>query len=156
MKWRRLRCSVTQSCPTLCDSVDRSLPGSSVRGILQARILEWVAISSSKDLSDPEMEPGSLTSPPPASRFFTTEPPWKRGDGLSLVSFGADFSEAFLWNHESSGKDFTRKKKGNKLLKTRIYEQVVLYLTLGLVTAATPGLQFIFYPQDLTNVALLK
>ena len=36
---------VTQSCPTLCDPVDSSLPGSSVHGILQARILEWVAIS---------------------------------------------------------------------------------------------------------------
>ena len=36
---------VTQSCPTLCDPLDCSLPGSSVHGILQARILEWVAIS---------------------------------------------------------------------------------------------------------------
>ena len=33
-----------QSCPTLCDSIDGSPPGSSVLGILQARILEWVAI----------------------------------------------------------------------------------------------------------------
>ena len=36
-----------QSCPTLCDPVDRSPPGSSVPGILQARTLEWVAISFS-------------------------------------------------------------------------------------------------------------
>ena len=36
-----------QSCPTLCDSIDASPPGSSVPGILQARILEWVAISFS-------------------------------------------------------------------------------------------------------------
>ena len=36
-----------QSCPTLCDPIDGSLPGSSVRGILQARTLEWVAISFS-------------------------------------------------------------------------------------------------------------
>ena len=36
-----------QSCPTLCDTIDGSPPGSSVPGILQARILEWVAISSS-------------------------------------------------------------------------------------------------------------
>ena len=36
-----------QSCPTLCDPIDGSPPGSSVHGILQARILEWVAISSS-------------------------------------------------------------------------------------------------------------
>ena len=36
-----------QSCPTLCDPVDGSPPGSPIPGILQARILEWVAISSS-------------------------------------------------------------------------------------------------------------
>ena len=36
---------VAQSCPTLCDPMDCSLPGFSVRGILQARVLEWVAIS---------------------------------------------------------------------------------------------------------------
>ena len=35
---------VAQSCPTLCDTVDCSPPGSSVHGILQARILEWLAI----------------------------------------------------------------------------------------------------------------
>ena len=39
---------VAQSCPTLCDPMDCSPPGSSVRGISQARILEWVAISFSK------------------------------------------------------------------------------------------------------------
>ena len=39
---------VPQSCPTLCDPMDYSLPGSSVHGILQARVLEWVAISFSK------------------------------------------------------------------------------------------------------------
>ena len=37
-----------QSCPTLCDPVDGSPPGSLVPGILQARTLEWVAISFSK------------------------------------------------------------------------------------------------------------
>ena len=46
-------CSVVQSCLTLCDPVDCSPPGSSVRGILQVRILEWVAISSSRGSSRP-------------------------------------------------------------------------------------------------------
>ena len=36
-----------QSCPTLCDPIDRSPPGSTIPGILQARTLEWVAISFS-------------------------------------------------------------------------------------------------------------
>ena len=44
---------VTQSCPTLCDPVDCSPPDSSVHGILQARILEWVAISFSRGSSQP-------------------------------------------------------------------------------------------------------
>ena len=47
-------CSVTQSCPTLCDPMDCSLPGSSVHGIFQARILEWVAISFSEGSSQPK------------------------------------------------------------------------------------------------------
>ena len=42
---------VAQSCPTLCDHVDCSLPGSSDHGILQARVLECVAISFSKGSS---------------------------------------------------------------------------------------------------------
>ena len=44
---------VTQSCPTLCDPMDCTLPGYSVHGILQARILEWVAISFSRGFSRP-------------------------------------------------------------------------------------------------------
>ena len=44
---------VAHLCPTLCDSVDCSQPGSSVHGILQARILEWVAISLSRGSSQP-------------------------------------------------------------------------------------------------------
>ena len=44
---------VTQSCLTLCDLMDCSPPGSSVRGILQARILEWVVIPFSRGSSQP-------------------------------------------------------------------------------------------------------
>ena len=44
---------VAQSCPTLCDPMDHSPPGSPVHGILQARILEWVAISFSRGSSEP-------------------------------------------------------------------------------------------------------
>ena len=46
-------CSAPQLSPTLCDPMDCSPPGSSVHGILQARILEWVAISSSRGSSWP-------------------------------------------------------------------------------------------------------
>ena len=46
-------CVCAQSCLTLCDSMDCSLTGSSVRGIFQVRILEWVAISYSRGYSWP-------------------------------------------------------------------------------------------------------
>ena len=49
----KICCSVTQSCPTLCDPVDCSPPGSSVREILQARILEWLAVPISRGSSQP-------------------------------------------------------------------------------------------------------
>ena len=42
-----------QSCPTLSDPIDHSPPGSSVHGTLQARTLEWVAVSSSRGSSQP-------------------------------------------------------------------------------------------------------
>ena len=42
-----------QSCPTLCNTMDCSPPGSSVRGILQARKLEWIAVSYSRGSSQP-------------------------------------------------------------------------------------------------------
>ena len=51
-----------QSCLTLCNPEDHSPPGSSVRGILPARILDWVAMPSSRDLPGPGIEPTSLIS----------------------------------------------------------------------------------------------
>ena len=47
------RCLLTKSCPTLLQPMDCSLPGFSVRGILQARILEWVAMAFSRGSSRP-------------------------------------------------------------------------------------------------------
>ena len=46
-------CEVAQSCPTLCDPVDCNQLGFSVHGILQAKILEWIAISFSRGSSRP-------------------------------------------------------------------------------------------------------
>ena len=52
-------CLVVQSCPTLCDHMDYSPPGSSVHGVLQASTLEWVAMPFSGDLPNPGIEPGT-------------------------------------------------------------------------------------------------
>ena len=81
--WPQLPCEseVAQSCPTLCDPVDCSPPGSSIHGILQARILEWVAISFSRgssltqgsnpgiELRSPALQADALTSEPPGKPF---------------------------------------------------------------------------------------
>ena len=48
-----MHAKLLQSCPTLCNSMDCSPPGSSVHGILQARILEWVSMPSSRGSSQP-------------------------------------------------------------------------------------------------------
>ena len=64
-------CVQAQACLTLCDPVDCSPPGSSERGILQARILEWVAITSSRGSSRPrDQTQVSCIS----RRFITNEP----------------------------------------------------------------------------------
>ena len=76
-----------QSCPIPCDSVDSSPPGSSVHGILKARVLEQVAMHSSRVSFNPGIEPMSLMSPALTGRFFTTNATWE------VVLF--TYSEAF-------------------------------------------------------------
>ena len=64
-------CLVSQSCLTLCNSLDCSLPGSSAHGILQARILERVAISFSRESSQPRDQTRISCVSRIAGRFFT-------------------------------------------------------------------------------------
>ena len=67
-------------CSVMYDSLQPhglSPPGSTVHGIFQARILEWVPFSSPGDLPDPGVKPASPESPASAGRFFSTEPPRK-------------------------------------------------------------------------------
>ena len=67
-----MRAKSFQLCPALYDSMDCSPPASSVHGILQARILEWVAMPSSRGSSDPGIKSTSLTSPALLGGFFTS------------------------------------------------------------------------------------
>ena len=53
----KVKVLVAKSCPTLCEPMDSSLPGSSVHGILQARILEWVTIPFSRASSPSKVKP---------------------------------------------------------------------------------------------------
>ena len=75
----KVKVLVTQLCLTLCNPMDCSPPGSSVNRTFQARILPWVAISSSRGIfltqrSNPRGKEAACTN------FFTTEPPGKPHD----------------------------------------------------------------------------
>ena len=66
-----------QSCLTLCVHMDCSPPGSSVHGVLQARILEWVATLFFGGSSQTKDEPASVLSCALAGEFFTTNATWE-------------------------------------------------------------------------------
>ena len=91
-------CLVDKLCLALCDAMACSPPGSSVCGILQARILEWEPCPPPGDLPDPGTEPkspvlagGLLTAEPPGKRNF-----WCRCELLTVVSF-----KSFTRSHTS-------------------------------------------------------
>ena len=77
MKWK-VKVLVAQLCPTLCNPMDCSQTGSSVHGILQARILEWVAISFSRGSSWPKAQTQASYI---AGRFFTI---WATRESVTL------------------------------------------------------------------------
>ena len=81
---------ITQSCPTLCDPMDCSLSGSSIHGIFQARVLEWIAISFSRGSSrprnrtrSPALQADALPSEPPGKPHYAKDNP-KSTTGLTL------------------------------------------------------------------------
>ena len=79
-----VKVKVALSCLTHCDPIGCSLPGSSVHGILQARILEWVVIPSPRDLPNPRIEPRSPTL---EADSLPSEPPEKpKNSGVGSLS----------------------------------------------------------------------
>ena len=82
-----------QSCPTLCDPMDCSPSGSSVHGILQTRILEWVALPCSRGSSRPrDRTPVSCVSCT-AGIFFTTEPPGEEAHSCTWPALPAPLGQ---------------------------------------------------------------
>ena len=69
--------SVAQLCPILCDSMDCSLPGSTVHRIFQLRIVKQTAFSSARDVPNPGIKYVSPALPTLADRCFTSVPPRK-------------------------------------------------------------------------------
>ena len=81
-----LHAKLLQSCPTLCNPMDYSPPGSSLHGIFLAKILEWVAMPSSRGSSWPRDWAHVSYISYTVSGFFTTEPPGKQGGKLVKVA----------------------------------------------------------------------
>ena len=97
-----------QSCPTLCDPIDGSLPGSPIPGILQARTLEWVAISFSnawkwkvkvKSLSHVRLlaTPWTAAYPAPPSMGFARQEYWSGVPLPSLCSSALELHKLLVY-----------------------------------------------------------
>ena len=89
-----------QLCATLCDPVDYSPPGFSVRGILQARILEWIAMPSSRGSSWPRDGTHVSYVPALAGRVFTTSATWQQDQSSRNWHSGSETQNIFLLRWE--------------------------------------------------------
>ena len=111
-------CSVTQLWPTLCNPMGCSPLGSSIHGIFKARIVEWAAISTPVDLSNPKIEPASLLSSPVLTGgFFTTVPSGKvsiEGTYLKIIKAFYDKPRANILLNSEELKDSPLKSGTSK------------------------------------------
>ena len=124
-----------QSCPSLCNPIDCNPPGSSVHGVLQARILEWVAMPSSRESSQPRDRTPISSVSCIGRGFLTASATWEAQLGgcrpvfevcLQSSSSGLlpDTSTDFLWNESP-----TDNKRASKV------EDMVLYHVISEVTS---------------------
>ena len=129
----------------LCDPVDCSLPGSSVHGIRQARILEWVAMPISRALPNPGIKLESLTSSAKAGRFFTTSATWEAPTRYHLTAI----SQLALSNLLCKSREFERRKEfcpveEGKRLSTLFLGSFLLYklkFKIVILTAEADGVK---------------
>ena len=128
-----------QSCPTLCDPIDRSPPGSPVPGILQARTLEWIAISFSnawkwkvkvKSLSRVRLlaTPWTIAYQAPLSMGLSRQEYW---NGVPLPSLDAKAEAPILWPPDAKnwliGKDSDARKDWSQEEKGKTEDETVIW-----------------------------
>ena len=108
-------CLVTQLCPTLCDPTDCSLPGSSVNGILQARILGWVAFPFSGGFSQPK----DWTQVSRTAGGFLSQLSHQGSPHICIIIYKSgqilwppDANCQLIWKDPDAGKDWGQKEKG--------------------------------------------
>ena len=126
-----------QSCLTLCDPMECSLPDCSVHGILQARIPEWAAMHSFRGSSQPKDQTHISCRSCTAGGFFTTEPPGKSKntglDSLSLLQGNLLDPRIELGSPALQADSFLLSHRGSpllcKLLKSRLDHMANLCFT---------------------------
>ena len=123
---------VVQLYLTLCNSIDRSLPGSSVDGIFQARILEWVAIPSWGDLSDPGIKPWSYAQ---QADSLPSEPP-----GKPQEKYGDVTCFQFLRKKTGVSVDVSREKNSHSQYVWTAQFRILLFSNLLFSLAKADGL----------------
>ena len=125
---------VAQSCLTFCDPMDCSIPGFSVLRILQARILEWVAIPFSRGSSQPRdqtqvscTEGDSLPSEPPGK-------PKNAGVGSLSLLQEISMTQELNWGHGTASQadslPNSSKRQGQKLISTPL-TYLSTYIVIG-------------------------
>ena len=85
-----------QLCPTLCSPMDWSLPGSSIHGIFQTRILEWVAVPTSRGSSQPRDQTCTFCVSCIAGGFFIAESLGKPPNGSEQPLFSSSLPHYFI------------------------------------------------------------
>ena len=127
---------VSQSCPTLCDPMDCSPPVSSVHGIVQARILDWVVIPFSRDLSDPDIEPRSPALQADSTfravdlRCLLVSSAWQ-SDSVIRMHMSILFQILFLKTKIQMNL-FKEQKQTHRLRPTGVYCLLLLFVQSGL------------------------
>ena len=136
----KVKVSVTQSCPTLCNPMSCSPPASSLHGILQARILEWVAIPFSKGSSQPRKQtclfhlvrrlPEPPESHPPHTHNFKSYIPSKK---IILFNAASEVTEEDKEEHHK-GHNQGQQEHGQRssFRRTKSIQGTFLYPRVGI------------------------
>ena len=125
-----------QLCPTLHNLMDCSPPGSSVPGILQARILSELPSPPPGNLPNPGIKPTSLMSPALAGRFFITSTTWEACSWLQQNTFLLYqpkyrlFSRSHLWREQTVEMELSKQKfcRAKSFSRVSCLSQVAFFL----------------------------
>ena len=143
-------CSVPRSCLTLCDPMDCSPPGSSIHGIFQARVLEWVAISFFKGFSWPRDGTRISCVSCLAGGFFITEPP----ESTAFKNCESQYCTPITYInivHQLNFKEYQKKKRKSQLKNPKKRKFSIAW-KLGNIPDDNPWIKSLKWQKILENV----